>query len=545
MAVDPFRFLGLAFATADLLFEVDDAGRVTFAAGAVHRLAGLDDAGMVGRPWLDLFAEADRPTAEALLAGLAEGERRGLAEIELAPGAEGRVHTASLSAFRLPQNAPRLSCAITLIEGGKPKRRARNTLFDRAEFESAARALIECARESGPDLELGLIELAGLDRRKQALSTEEGLALDRRLAGALKAEAYADAAGELGEQRFAVVRRKGDAPEAMVRRLSQLLGPTLEPSAHALPIDGGGSVGRVMRALKFTLDGFLADGTPPVVASLSDALNASVRQAVADASAFGAVVDARQFKLVFQPVVSLSTGEVRHYETLVRFKDGQSPFGMIRMAEELDVIEDLDRAVAEEAIKRLRADRIETLKLAVNVSGRSIVSPGFIETLLTMEPSPWVRKRLILEITESAAITDLDLAQRHIEALQGAGYTLCLDDFGAGAASFAYLRALKVDIVKIDGSYVRELTAEGRDDAMIRHLVNLCRELKVETVAEMVETKAVEDVLHRAGVDYAQGWLYGRPTAEPKPPAKAVSAPRSRSTVRPALRRADATEEWA
>jgi len=543
MAVDAFRFLGLAFATADLLFEVDERGRVTFAAGAGQKLAGVDAPGMIGRPWLDLLADCDRPTAEALLAGLGDGERRGVAEIELAPNASGRVSLASLSAFRLPQNAPRLSCALTLIEGGGARRRSKGPLFDRAEFESVARSLVEGARESGPSLELGLIELAGLDRQKQGLSSEDASALDRRLAGALKAEAYADAAAELGEQRFAVVRRKGDTPEAMVRRLTQLLGPALEPSAQAMPIEGAGSVARVMRALKFTLDSFITDGEPPA-ASLSEALNASVRKAVADADAFGAVVDARQFKLVFQPVVSLSTGEVRHYETLVRFKDGQSPFDMIRMAEELDVIEDLDRAVAEEAMMRLRADRLESLRLAVNISGRSIVSSGFVERLLTMEPSPWVRKRLILEITESAAISDLDLAQRHIEALQAAGYQLCLDDFGAGAASFAYLRALKVDIVKIDGSYVRELTAAGRDDAMIRHLVNLCRELKVETVAEMVETQVVEDILHRAGVDYAQGWLYGQPAAEPKPPAKAVTAPRPRSSVRPAMRRGQAKEQW-
>ena len=119
MAVDPFRFLGLAFATADLLFEVDGRSKVTFAAGAVKRLTGVEDGDLVGRPWLDLLAEADRATAEALLAGLGDGERRALAEVQLSPGADGRVHTASLSAFRLPQTAPRLSCAITVIEGGK------------------------------------------------------------------------------------------------------------------------------------------------------------------------------------------------------------------------------------------------------------------------------------------------------------------------------------------------------------------------------------------------------------------------------------------
>ena len=545
MAVDPFRFLGLAFAAADLLFEVDERGRVSFAAGAGAKLTGVDQADLTGRPWLDLFAEHDRPTAEALLGGLADGERRGLAEIELAAAPDGRTRRANLCAFRLPQNAPRVSCALTLAEGGGSRRRSKPKLFDRTEFEAVARTVIDGARESGPDLELGLIELPGLARERGALTAVDAEALDKRLTGALRSESYADAAADLGDDRFAVVRKKGDAPEAMARRLTQLLGPALEPTVRALAIDDAGSVGQVMRAMKFALDGFIANGEPPSVDSLSKVLDASMRRAVEDANAFGAVVDSRAFKLVFQPVVSLTTGELRHHEALVRFKEGQSPFRMIRMAEELDVIEDLDRAVAEEAMKRLKADRQDRMKLAVNVSGRSIVSTGFVRAMLALDPSPRYRKRMIIEVTESAAITDLDLAQHHIEALQGAGYQVCLDDFGAGAASFAYLRALKVDIVKIDGSYVRELTASGRDDAMIRHLVNLCRELKVETVAEMVETHAVEDILRRAGVDYAQGWLFGQPASEPQPALKPGQVAPPPGQSHPVVaRRAGAKDQW-
>ena len=90
---------------------------------------------------------------------------------------------------------------------------------------------------------------------------------------------------------------------------------------------------------------------------------------------------------------------------------------------------------------------------------------------------------------------------------------MCIDDFGAGAASLGYLKQLSVDVVKIDGAYVRDLAGSGRDDAMIRHLVGLCHELNVTTVAEMVETQDVAEILRRAGVDYAQGWPRRR--AEP------------------------------
>ena len=133
---------------------------------------------------------------------------------------------------------------------------------------------------------------------------------------------------------------------------------------------------------------------------------------------------------------------------------------------------------------------------------------------------------------------DLDVANRHIQSLRGLGCKVCLDDFGAGAASFAYLQRLSVDVVKIDGRYVRDLASDGRDGALVRHLVQLCKELKVKTVAEMVETPEIEDAARRAGVDFAQGWLYGRPADRPEPAIlREVAAP-------VVARRAGLKEQW-
>ena len=289
----------------------------------------------------------------------------------------------------------------------------------------------------------------------------------------------------------------------------------------------------MMRALRFSLDKFLADGSPPESSTLSEVVGHSVEKTVAQAGAFGALVRARRFKLVFQPVIAIDDGSVHHHEVLVRFDGDRSPFAMIRMAEELDIIEHLDCAVAEEAVLRLRADPTKKLRLAVNVSGRTIVNPSFVDSVTKLTAQGDLRGRLMFEVTESAAIDDLHRAQRHIAALQAMGLKVCLDDFGSGASSFAYLQQLNVDVVKIDGSYVRELASSGRDGAMIRHLVGLCHELGVEVVAEMVETQAIEDVLRRAGVDYAQGWLYGQASSEPAYPAPrpSPSAARRRGSV--------------
>jgi EAL domain-containing protein (putative c-di-GMP-specific phosphodiesterase class I) len=540
LTVDPLRFLGLAFASADLLLEIDpDNGLVTFAAGAGRRLAGETDASLIGHPWRHIVAAPDLCVAEALILGLEDGERRGPAQIALA-GPDGEQTRASIATFRMPQNGGRVSCSLAMAGQAPASRRGPDGLRERADFERVAKALIEAARTLGPELELGLIGLNGLKGAKAGMGAEDARALQQRIAGALRAESYADAATELGDDRFAVLRRRGEAPEIMERRLSRILGEAVSPSAQTVAVDAASSPSRTMRAMRFALDGFLATGAAPTAASLSEALGQSVRKTVAEASAFGAMVEARDFKLVYQPVISLTDGATHHYEALVRFDGERSPFTTIRMAEDLDIIEDLDLAIAEEAIKRLRNDPTGALRLAINVSGRTMVSPDYFKAVAKLIEGGDVARRLMLEVTESAAIDDLPLAEQHIQAMRAMGVQICLDDFGAGAASFAYLHQLSVDVVKIDGSYVRELTSSGRGDTLIRHLVGLCHELGVTVVAEMVETQAVEDVLRRAGVDFAQGWLYGQPASEPgaQPKTEPKSAP-----IAPARRRG-AVEQW-
>ncbi|MDI1365422.1 MAG: EAL domain-containing protein, partial [bacterium] len=124
------------------------------------------------------------------------------------------------------------------------------------------------------------------------------------------------------------------------------------------------------------------------------------------------------------------------------------------------------------------------------------------------------------------------------QSLRAMGCMVCLDDFGSGSASFAYLQQLSLDIVKIDGRYVRELAESGRDGAMVRRLVELCKDLKIRTVAEMVETIEVEEVVRDAGVDFAQGWLFGKPADQPRPALKPGAI------VKPLARRAGASESW-
>lgn len=523
MATSSRTLLGFAFAAGDLLLELDASGTVLEAVGAAQSMLGVPESGLVGQPLGAIFDETDVQLLGAILECLDEGQRRGPAVLRLA---RAGAHGASVTLRKLPGNNGRISCA--LIAAPLPNTRGgEDGMHDRAGFEAVARGLTEAAHLAGRELELAMIDLAGLEEARRALPAADVKSLDARVAGALRAEAgQHGAAARLEGERFALLREAGETPDVIARRLSRAIATACGASpiagkVQSVPLEIA-SPGRLARAMRYALDDFMAEGlkdVPPQ--SMADAMNRSVRRTLARAGELGAAVSQRRFALAFQPVVSLADGSLHHHEALVRFEDNASPFAMVRMAEEFDLIEELDRAVLEQAIRRLKGDRSGELRLAVNISGRSIGSGPFVEGLQRLiTKSPGLAQRLILEITESAAIDDLGQANRHIQALRGTGSVVCLDDFGAGSASLAYLQTLTVDVVKIDGRYVRDLAGGGRDAALVRHVVKLCQDLKVRTVAEMVETREVEAAVREAGVDMAQGWYYGRPSETPSQPVK-------------------------
>ncbi len=141
---------------------------------------------------------------------------------------------------------------------------------------------------------------------------------------------------------------------------------------------------------------------------------------------------------------------------------------------------------------------------------------SFISNLLKLVTvDQGLSSKLLFEFTETAAISDLDVANTSIQRLRQHGFGVCLDDFDAGAASMSFLRSLSVDFVKIDGQYMREVAESRRDSTVIRHLVKLCDELGVSTIAEMIETPDVADAVAALGIGYGQGWRFGRPSPEP------------------------------
>ncbi|MEO3776576.1 EAL domain-containing protein [Micromonospora sp. B11E3] len=229
-------------------------------------------------------------------------------------------------------------------------------------------------------------------------------------------------------------------------------------------------------------------------------------------------LDENRMRLDAQPIINLSTGEVVSRELLIRLRDGQEPAlppaEFLPTVERDDLIGELDRWVVTTATTAL-ADPVAAaagMRFDINISARSLESPGFGDWVVrTLRAAGIEASRLGLEITETAAITNVAAVRNLAGALRDAGCRLSLDDFGAGFGSFAYLKHLPFSTVKIAGDFVRQADHGGADPVLIDAVVRAAHGLGMRTVAESVEHAALVPALRTLGVDAGQGFHLGRP----------------------------------
>jgi EAL domain-containing protein (putative c-di-GMP-specific phosphodiesterase class I) len=221
------------------------------------------------------------------------------------------------------------------------------------------------------------------------------------------------------------------------------------------------------------------------------------------------------FVLHYQPILSLGSGQVDHYEALVRLADEAdapplAPGAWLPAAERYGLIREIDRMVVSKAISRL-AD-VEGIGVAVNLSALSIVDGEMLShierELLCHGVAP---SRLTLEVTETAAISDMARAQAFCAGAVALGCPLALDDFGVGFGSFYYVKRLPFSHLKIDGEFIRGLCSSAHDRLLVSALVDVARGMGMRTIAEWVGDEDTLDLLRELGVDGAQGFQVGRP----------------------------------
>ncbi|MGK2953500.1 MAG: EAL domain-containing protein [Thiobacillus sp.] len=231
-------------------------------------------------------------------------------------------------------------------------------------------------------------------------------------------------------------------------------------------------------------------------------------------------LDKGLFQLHFQGVYHTEDSALSHLEALIRMVDERNPdqiimpVHFIQLAEKSGRIIDIDRWVIREVLRMLAANPAIP-PIAVNLSGRSLSEPSFPHFINNALREAGVNpNRLIVEITETAAVSDLHDAQRMIEALHLLGCRVSLDDFGVGFASFSYLKHLHVDSIKIDGIFIRDLPNDPDNQIFVQAMVSVALGLGKTVVAEYVEDGATLELLRHFGVDLAQGYHLDRPVAD-------------------------------
>ncbi|SLN48807.1 EAL domain-containing protein [Oceanibacterium hippocampi] len=533
---DRDRFVAFSFAAADVLFELDEAGAIVFASGATKGLFGTDTEAITRIAFLDLLHPADRRTVDFAIRSLQPGHR--LEPMRVRPN--GSEVAVLLGGCRLGE--PDNHCFVTFsannssIDDVDPSQvDAETGLLNRDSFLRRAQEQRRVAAKSKRSSAINLLDITGLDSLGAEKSEEETAKFLSDLGSLMRANAIGGAlAGRLGDSKFAVLSGENAVAGDIERGFNELVaesggGGALSLSSAQVSLDGKGlSDDQSARALIFTINSFARSA--PGEFSISDLDGAWKNEALANlrrGAELKKMFDSGAFNIVFQPIVDLKSRVPHHFEVLTRFEGDSSPYQDIVFAEDIGLILELDLAVCRKAIDYLKGcDTAVAPNLAINLSARSLSSDGFVDKLLgELEQFGEDHKSISFEVTESTEIDNLDRMNQILGRLRGLGYQVGLDDFGAGAASLSYIQALEIDIVKLDGKYIRKMIDSPRDRAILRSMAVLCEELGVKTVAEMVETEEQAVSLADIGITYGQGWLFGKPIPTvPAPPVSSASA---------------------
>jgi diguanylate cyclase (GGDEF)-like protein len=317
-----------------------------------------------------------------------------------------------------------------------------------------------------------------------------------------------------GAMRIAAERFMKGVREATIKTSACQLTATLSIGGVVLPDQAG----TVQQALNFALqaldraktkrfDCFMAY-EPSIIADTARRRSITVADEVIEA------LDDRRMRLVLQPMIGAKSGKPELYECLLRMQklDGSlvSAGEFIPIAEQLGLSRLIDRRTLELSVSLLKQH--PALKISLNVSGLTCSDHEWLVTLHRLTGGrKELTNRMVIEITETAAIQDLDQSINFVDTLKELGCKVAIDDFGAGYTSFKNLKLLNVDMVKIDGAFVKNMVDDTSDQIFIKTMVDLANTFGLETVAEWVGDQQAADMLIKTGITYLQGFHYGLP----------------------------------
>lgn len=519
------RFLAFSFASSDLLIEIDPQGKVVYAVGAIKDLTGHDKK-IMGESWLNFFTPKDAVVLKMLQRQARAGQRCGPVLVSMK---NKTARPLIFTGIKMPESENfyiALSVGNALMHGigAQQRQHQEKQILTKETFIDVAQDALKMARTMGKDVSMTMIDFADAEKARESLGEQAWNDLNQSIGLLLSAQSLdGSTAAELAAGRYSIIHDSSLSAEAIKEQMIELskekdqTGKGLQVEYKKVSTDLENLSERdATRALFYTLSEFERKGADMTIESLNSSFKTYMVSNAQKIKEFKEFIDSLAFSVHFQPIVNLNTLEATHYESLCRFKEGNT-YEWVKFGEDIGMAAEFDIAVCKRAINFINMhDKKHEIKFSINISGQSIENDDFIEKLKNLlKLNKSMKNRIIFEITESTHINDLDKAANFIQRLKSDGYETALDDFGAGAASFQYLSSLHVDYVKIDGKYIRDLLDDRRNMIMVKNLTQMCLDLGIKVVAEYVETAEQVKVLRDLGVHYGQGYYFGK--AEPEP----------------------------
>ena len=406
-------------------------------------------------------------------------------------------------------------------------------LANKALFSDRLEHALARSQQTGSHLAVLFVDLDNFKTVNDSLGHGEGDQLLIRVASTLvECLRPLDTAARLGGDEFAILIEdvpSHEAVTAVAQRILDTLRPPIRLGTKA--VSAAGSIGVAFDEAGITGEQLLRNADIAMYKAKAqgkdryevyqDDMHASVLARIELEDGLKAAIFRGDLVTHFQPIIDLSTRQVVGFEALVRWphpRDGLvDPRLFVPMAEELGLIEEIDSFVLESACRQARQWRNEHpglggLMMSANISAGRLTDPTLASRIATQVAGcGFDPASLILEITESAALTDDDATVRNLAELRALGVRIALDDFGTGYSSFSHLGRLQIDIVKIDKSFVENLGSDSDSRSLAAAMVQLAGTLGYQTIAEGVENAAQEEALRVLGCSLAQGYHLGRP----------------------------------
>lgn len=510
----------------------DSAGRISLINDYTREMLELDEPSLLGRHFVDIF-DAGSPSPVGSF-DTPQQEERAL----LTPNQE--VHTIAWYHAPLPsnqnENMARISVGLDITERKAAEARLLwlaerdqlTELYNRRYFQEALQKTISLQSK-------GAVLLLDLDQFKEVNELNGhhvGDRLLREVADVLLLNlGHRGVIARLGGDEFSLLLEGADADQAIrvAQQIVQLLDGIgfmvaqrrLRVAASvgiALFPSHGNSAADLMASADVAMYKAKENGLQQWHL-LSRAENAKdeLQERVYWVERIRNALEENSFELMVQPIVRLEDNDIKHYEVLLRMRDPDGslvpPGHFIPVAEQSGQIVQIDRWVLKHSLSALSQIQDQGITLAVNLSGQSLHDEGLKQYLADeLACSGADPHHLILEVTETAAVTDFSTARGVLQTVRDLGCRTALDDFGVGFSSFHYLGQLPVDYIKIDGSFIRSLLISPDSRVIVRAIADIAAGFGKQAIAEFVDQEALLPILKSYGITYGQGFHLGRPT---------------------------------